>query len=89
MRQRLIFDTSSRSTTSSRKNLPWRETRLGFRLLGADGEITQAHRLGEKRELVDRCGVADTLLVIRMQQYQARPEALVVDDLDAARNALA
>jgi hypothetical protein len=84
-----MYDTSALSTTSSKNKLPWRETRLGFLLVGADGRITQAHTLDEKRALLNLCTANDRLLAIRMQQYPPRPEVLAVDDLDAARDALA
>jgi hypothetical protein len=84
-----MYDTSGLSTTTSKKNLPWRETRLGFLLIGSEGRITTAHRLDEKRELLNRCTPEDRLLAIRMQQFPPRPEVLVVDDLEPARDALA
>jgi hypothetical protein len=84
-----MYDTSELSTTASKKSLPWRGTRLGFLLICADGRITPAHRLEDKRELLNRCTPQDRLLVIRMQQYPPRPEVLVVEDLEAARDALA
>lgn len=84
-----MFDTNALPATSSKKILAWRETRLGFLLLQADGQIAQGHRLAEKRELLDRCGPDDRLLVIRMQQFPTRPEVSVVDYVDAARSAIA
>jgi hypothetical protein len=84
-----MLDTSELPTTSSKKKLPWRETRLGFLPLRGDGRLVQVHQLADKRELVDGCGPDDRLLAIWMQQYPSRPEVLLVDDLDAARTALA
>jgi hypothetical protein len=83
-----MSDASELPTTSSKKTLPWRETGLGFLLLGADGSLAQAHRLDDKRALLERCGAGDRLLAIRMQQYPRRPEVLLVDDLDAVRQIL-
>jgi hypothetical protein len=83
-----MFDTSELPATSSKKNLPWRETRLGFLLLRGDGPVVHAHRLDDKRKLLEGCGPDDRLLAIRMQQYPPRPEVLVVDDLDTVRQAL-
>ena len=84
-----MFDTSDLSTTSPKKDLPWRKTRLGFLLIRADGPVAQAHQLADKRDLVDMCRPQDRLLAIRPVQFPDRPEVLLVDDLYAAREALA
>jgi hypothetical protein len=83
-----MLDARQLPTTSSKKNLPWRETRLGFLLVQTDGPLVHVHRLADKRELLELCGPEDRLLAIRMQQYPPRPEVLLVDDFDAARQAL-
>ncbi len=84
-----MFDTTALPTTSSKTDLDWRKTRLGFLLLSADGPIVQAHQLADKRDLVNRCRPEDRLLAIRPMRFPDRPEVLLVDDLDAARKALA
>jgi len=63
------------------------ETRVP--LLPADRPIVQAHQLADKRILVDKCGPEDRLLAIRPMRFPDRPELLLVDDVDAARKALA
>ena len=82
-----VIDTNTLSRTSEKRNIPWRENRISFLLVRANGHLEQSHLLAEKRQLAAECGVDDRLLAIRMLRF--RPVVLWVDDLDEARAALA
>jgi hypothetical protein len=83
-----MFDTTRLPTTSSKCDLRWRQTDLALLLVRADGEISEAFKLDDKRALTRDLQPKDCLLAIRTLQYPKHPEALVVDDLDAVRSAL-
>ena len=83
----LMIDVSGLPKTSEKRKIPWRENRVAFLLVRADGSVEQSHLLAEKRRLVEECGERDQLLVVRMLRFH--PEVLWVDDLDAPRDALA
>jgi hypothetical protein len=43
-----MFDTTRLPTTSSKRDLRWRQTDLALLLVRAGGEISQAYKLGRK-----------------------------------------
>ena len=82
----LMIDTTGLPRTSEKNKFPWRENRVAFLLVRADGSLEQSHLLAEKRRLLDECRVHDQLLAVRMMRFH--PEVLAVDDLESARSAL-
>jgi hypothetical protein len=83
-----VIDASRLPATSTKKPLPWRETRVAILRVAANGQIDQANTLQQKRALVASCAPEDCLLAVRMLQFPNRPEVLVVDDLEPVRAAL-
>jgi hypothetical protein len=83
-----MFDTTLLPTTSSKRDLRWRQTDVALLLVRAGGDISQAYKLEDKRALISDLQPADCLLAVQNLQYPKHPEVLVVDDLDAVRSAL-
>jgi hypothetical protein len=83
-----MFDTSALPVTSTKARIRWRATDVALIRLGADGVVTPAYVVADKRLLVDRCSDGDLLLLVRPLKVPPRLEALVVDDLEQARSAL-
>ncbi len=81
-----MIDTAGLPRTSEKTKFPWRENRVAFLLVRADGTLEQSHLLAGKRRLLDESGTQDQLLAVRMMRFH--PEVLAVDDLEPARSAL-
>jgi hypothetical protein len=82
-----MFDVSQLARTSAKSKLPWREPRMTFIWLRADGPIVAAHTVDEKRRMIAACAEADCVLAVRQVQYPVRQEVMVIDDLAEARRA--
>jgi hypothetical protein len=85
----VVFDTSQLTPTSSKQGLRWRDTALTLVWVRAEGPIEVAHKLADKRTMVEACGPEDRLLAVRYVQFPPRQEVMVVDDRERAREALA
>lgn len=83
-----MFDTSGLTPTSTKRTIRWRDTALTFVWLRADGRVVVAFNIADKLEAVQSCGREDRILAVRSVKFPAHQEVLVVDDLDAARDAL-
>jgi hypothetical protein len=85
-----VYDTSGLSRTSTKRELPWRETSLTFIRISADARIQVAHTIADKRLMLDALrSVEDCLLAVRQARYPMRQDVMVVDDAEPARRALA
>jgi hypothetical protein len=84
-----MFDTSGLTPASTKANLRWRDTSLTFIWLRDGAPIEAAHRLEDKRRVVSECSSEERILAVRPVQYPNRQQVLVVDDLEAVRQALA
>ena len=84
----MSFNTSYLTPTSSKSKLKWREPKLTFILVGADGVFRSAHTTEDKLRLLDAYEEHDCLLAVRQVQFPLHQEVMVVDTLDQARLAL-
>ncbi len=66
-----VIDTRTLPTTSENRKIPWRENRISFLLVHADGQLEQSHLLAEKRRLADACGPDDRLLAVRRMRFHS------------------
>jgi hypothetical protein len=82
------FDTSRLTRTSEKRSVPWRDTKLTFIWLRAEGPIVSAYKIVDKRHVFENLRQGDQVLAVRQQQYPTHQEVMVIDDLDAARQAL-
>jgi hypothetical protein len=81
------FTTTGLRTASSSTRLPWHGRTVTLICVGADGVVTQAKTVAEKRALLDRATGKDLVLVAWPGQWSQ--DIYVVDDRKAARAALA
>lgn len=81
------YDPSTLRKTSEIKDPGWRSQNVTLVRLGVDGSITQAQRLAEKQSVVSQAEDGDCFLLVRRGQFQ--PNVLWLDELAAAREALA
>lgn len=84
-----MFDTGQLAPTSSKERLRWRDPRLTFIWLRADGRVVVASTTADKLNAVRSCGLDDCVLAARQVQFPHRVDVMVVDDLAKARRALA
>ncbi len=76
------FDTSLLRRASGVDGFPWRWGLLTLIRLSADGAVTQAKRITEKRELLEAASPNDCVLAAWPGEYSQ--DIFVVDDLPAA-----
>lgn len=76
-----VFDVEALPKTSTKKNFPWRETRVALVRVASSGVIEHAGLIAEKVDLLRRSTSDDCVLAIRLLSIpQPRPEVLVVDN---------
>jgi hypothetical protein len=81
------FTTTGLRNASGSTRLPWHGRAVTLICVGADGLVTQAKTVAEKRALLDRATRKDLVLVAWPGQWSQ--DIYVVDDRKAARAALA
>src|ERR1700694_868377 len=81
------FDASGlRRTSALGEVFPWRAQDVTFVCVTADGLVTQAQTIGEKRAILEAADDGDLLLAAWPGQW--RQDIFVVDDRDAALEGL-
>jgi hypothetical protein len=81
------FDASGlRRTSTSGEVFPWRAQDVTLVCVTADGLVTQAQAIGEKRAMLEAAGHGDLLLAAWPGQW--RQDIFVIDDRNAALQGL-
>lgn len=77
-----MFDATSLRRTSSSDEVPWRARDVTLIWIRADGRVTQAQGITEKRSALEEAGDEDCLLLAWPGQW--RQDVFWIDDRTAA-----